>query len=57
MIDQSKDTRINTLNDRNAEVGYAIIDGNEDDIFEIRDENNVGVIYVKKRLDREVSGL
>ena len=43
--------------DRNAEIGYAIIDGNEDGIFEIRDEDNIGALYVKSRLDREVSGL
>lgn len=42
---------------RNAEIDYAIIDGNKEEIFEIRSEDNIGNLYLKKRLDREQAGL
>ena len=43
---------------KNALIDYAIIFGNDDGIFNIeRDEENVGIITLNKRLDREVSGL
>ena len=42
---------------RNAEIDYAIIDGNNEDIFEIRSEDNIGNLYLRKRLDREEAGL
>jgi len=43
---------------RNAITDYAIIFGNDDNVFNIaRDENNKGVITLNERLDREKSGL
>ena len=43
---------------KNAIIDYAIIYGNDDDIFAInRDDENKAIISLNKRLDREVSGL
>jgi hypothetical protein len=43
---------------KNALIDYAIIFGNDNDIFMIeRDEDNKAIITLNKRLDREVSGL
>jgi len=43
---------------KNAIIEYAIIYGNDDDIFGIsQDKDNRGIISVEKRLDREHSGL
>lgn len=42
----------------NAEIDYAIINGNDAGIFDIqRDDKNVGVLMLRERLDRERAGL
>ena len=43
---------------KNAIIDYAIIFGNEENVFAInRDEENRGIITLNKRLDREKAGL
>ena len=42
----------------NAEIEYAIIDGNDNRIFAIsRGEQNQGLLTVERRLDREEAGV